>query len=99
MRWSDGMIDSMYMSLSKLWEMVEDRETWYASVHGVAKCQTQLTDLPTTKLLFSKLFFFFFFLMDKFFQFWCDLDNFSLWLFVNSGQLQVLQESLDLCRV
>ena len=48
---------------------------------------------------FSLSSFFFFFLMDKVFQVWCDLDNFSLWLFVNSGQLQVLQESLDLCRV
>ena len=41
MRWLDGIIDSKNMSLSKLWETVEDREGWYAAVHWVAKNLTQ----------------------------------------------------------
>ena len=59
MKWLDSITDSMDMNLSKLWEVVKDREAWSTAVHGVTKSQTLLRDQTTTNSKFkSKIVYF-----------------------------------------
>ena len=53
MRWLDGITDSMHIGLSKLRELVMDREAWCAAIHGVAKSRTQLNDCTELKEMHS----------------------------------------------
>ena len=79
-KWLDGITDSVDVSLNKIWEMVKDRETWYAAVRGVTNSLTWLSDWKTTTLfLFPHIFFFL--CVQAFLVFlYVSKSQFSLWI-------------------
>ena len=82
MRWLDGIINTMDMNWSKLREIVKDRETWRAAVHGVKKSQTGLSDWTTIPILFYTVLTFFHIIYHAFFWFWfCFIFKFSVCTF------------------
>ena len=83
MRWLDDITDSMDMSLGRLWELVMDREAWHATIHGVAKSRTQLSDW--TELISRLCSLFWCFSVDFWF---CFSRNYLFWCIFYQNNLQ-----------